>query len=123
MQITSMTLGTCSYAQIIQRWKARITVRNICVHTQNESISLISMYLLICANNPALEGQNPFRNSCVHMQITSITLGTCSYAQIIQRWKARIIFGIYAYVRRIDHVPGYLLVCANNPALEGQKHY
>ena len=35
-----MSLGTCSYAQIIQRSKAKIIFRNTCVHTQNTSMSL-----------------------------------------------------------------------------------
>ena len=52
----------------------------------------VSRYLLICANNPALEGQNHFRNIYLRTQNTSMSLGTCSNAQIIQRWKARIIF-------------------------------
>ena len=34
-QNTPMSLGTCSYAQIIQRW-----IRNICVRTHNTSMSL-----------------------------------------------------------------------------------
>ena len=53
----------------------------------------VSRYLLICANNPTLEGQDHFRNICVCMQNTSMSLGTCSYAQIIQRWKARWWWG------------------------------
>ena len=35
-----MSLGTCSYAQIIKRWKANIIFRNICVRTQNTLMSL-----------------------------------------------------------------------------------
>ena len=62
----------------------------------------VSRYLLICANNPALEGQDHLRNICVCMQNTSMSLGTCSYAQIIQRWKARIILGISVYLCRIN---------------------
>ena len=35
-----MSLGTCSYAQIIHRWKAKVIFRNICVRTHNTSMSL-----------------------------------------------------------------------------------
>ena len=42
-----------------------------------------------------------FWNICVRTHNTSMSLGTCSYTQIIKRWKAIIILGISAYVRRI----------------------
>ena len=50
-----------------------------------------SRYLLIYANNPALDNQNHFKNICVRTQNTSMSQGTCSYTQIIHRWKAKII--------------------------------
>ena len=35
----------------------------------------VSRYLFICANNPALEGQDHLRNIFVPMQNTSMSLG------------------------------------------------
>ena len=52
-----------------------------------------------------------FRNICVRTQNTSMSLGICSYAWIIQRWKAKIILGISAYVCRI-HIIMYLGTCS-----------
>ena len=67
--------------QIIQRWKIKKYFRNICVHTQNISMSL----------------------------------STCSHAQIIKRWKANIMRMCAENI----HVSGYLL----ETALEGQTHF
>ena len=63
----------------------------------------VSRYLLICVNNPALEGQNHFRNICVRMQNTYMYLGTCSYTQIIHTsvGRSKSFLGMSAYVRRI----------------------
>ena len=96
-EYTHVSMRFRSYTQIIQRWTFKIIIRNICVRTQNTSMSLWDT----CSYAQIIQRwmfKIIIRNICVRTQNTSMCLCTCASNPALED---KLLLGISAYVRRI----------------------
>ena len=124
---TFLSVYTWSCAQlIIQHWKTKTIISNTCVRGRIHPCVSVYMYLVICANNPALEDQNHYneylRAYAEYTHVSMRYLLICANNPALEDQNHYNEY-LRAYADYTHVSMRYLLICANNPALDDQNHY